>query len=202
LGSIFSRTFYDSFSFPRDFSPANAHSVSIPPLMDVETGCKGVTIASLLLLAQILLDWRRTLVDHLLSSRKLRGALLAFTALASLACSAVVVAAQDSSHECCEPSKHRILPTSTAVRSNVNPAVYGQPITFTAAISWADLPPTGTVTFRNGSSVLATVGVSNATATFATAALPEGADSITATYNGDNYHYASTSGALVEVVNQ
>jgi hypothetical protein len=95
--------------------------------------------------------------------------------------------------------------TTTTVALSVNPSVYGQAVTFTTTVT-ADSPgagtPTGTVTFKDGTIVLAT-GTLNASAvaTFSTSALGVGNHSITAVYNGDLNFSGSTAAALAEVVN-
>src|SRR5262249_20401217 len=47
-------------------------------------------------------------------------------------------------------------PTSTAVTSNVNPSGLNEAVTFTASVSANSGTPTGTVTFKDGSSILGT----------------------------------------------
>jgi MBG domain (YGX type)/Bacterial Ig-like domain (group 3) len=96
--------------------------------------------------------------------------------------------------------------TVALTSSTVNDtAVYGQTVTFTAAISpnpTGVLAPTGTVTFYDGSKSLGQGIVSNGMATYTTTAgqLPAGlSQSITAVYSGDN-NYTGNSAALTEVV--
>ena len=81
-------------------------------------------------------------------------------------------------------------PTATAVTSSPNPAGYGQSITFTATVSSTTSgsgTPTGTISFTDGASLLATRpltanGSSTASASFVTSALGAGVHTITATY--------------------
>ena len=56
----------------------------------------------------------------------------------------------------------------------------------------------GTVTFRDGSTVLGTVTLVNGVATFSTSSLSMGSHSITAIYNGDTNDTGSTSGVVTE----
>jgi uncharacterized protein with beta-barrel porin domain len=70
--------------------------------------------------------------------------------------------------------------------------LYGVPVTFTATLSGGS-SPTGTVAFKDGSTVLTTVSLSGSTATFTTSSLSVGAHSIVATYNGDAHNTAATS---------
>jgi hypothetical protein len=93
--------------------------------------------------------------------------------------------------------------TSTTLVSSVNPANYGASVTFTATVTTTGThKPTGTVTFDNGNTALG-MGTLNGSgvATFTTAALPAGANSITAVYNGDLNNSSSTSGILTENIN-
>jgi hypothetical protein len=100
--------------------------------------------------------------------------------------------------------------TTVLVNSNNNPSGFGQSVTLTATVQTGAGTGnlTGTVTFFNGSTPIAsnvamstttTSGTTeSATATFTTTTLPVGANSITATYNvtgtpGDPAHSTSTS---------
>jgi hypothetical protein len=93
--------------------------------------------------------------------------------------------------------------TSTAVTSNSNPASFGQTIFFDAAVTatnGAPGIPTGSVTFKEGATVLATVPLnSNGHALFSSAALSIGSHTITADFAGTNGWLAS-SGQLVQAV--
>ena len=93
------------------------------------------------------------------------------------------------------------LATSTVVSSSSNPSNYGDSITFTAAVTSSENNATGTVTFMDGASVLATEPLnSSGIASYATTALAVGTHSITAGYHGDSNNLASTSGALTQAV--
>lgn len=93
------------------------------------------------------------------------------------------------------------IPTQTGLQVSPNPVVFGQPVTMTATVTHATGPgwPTGTVTFKDGSTTLATVPVtqsgSSATAAFTTSTLAAGGHSITATYLGDTNFTGSASAA-------
>ncbi len=97
------------------------------------------------------------------------------------------------------------IPTQTALQLSPNPVVFGQPETMTATVTHSTGPgtPTGTVTFKDGSTTLVTVPVSgsggSATASFTTSTLAAGSHSITATYSGDTNFAgsSSTAGTLV-----
>jgi hypothetical protein len=96
---------------------------------------------------------------------------------------------------------------STIVALSNFPAtsMLNQAVTFTATVS--PVPPgtgtpTGTVTFRDGTTVLGAATLSSSgVATFTTSTLPGGTHLITATYNGDNTFSASTSPPVNQAVN-
>ena len=88
-------------------------------------------------------------------------------------------------------------PTET-LTSSTNPSTFNQSVTFTATLP---TNATGTVTFTNGPTALGTSTVTNGVATLATAVLPAGANSITATYNGDANNSTATA-SLTQTVNK
>jgi hypothetical protein len=94
--------------------------------------------------------------------------------------------------------------TTTTVASNLNPATFGQSVTFTVTVQpSAGGMPTGSVTLVDGSTSLGTSSLSSGgTAQFTVGGLSAGSHSITATYGGDANFAASMSAALVETVNQ
>lgn len=102
---------------------------------------------------------------------------------------------------------HSVSPANTIVTltSSENPIGSGQAVTFTATVE-VTAPgggvPTGTVTFREGTTVLTTVALLAGKAAFTTSALGIGTHRITATYNGSSDHSSSTSVVLSIVVNQ
>jgi hypothetical protein len=96
--------------------------------------------------------------------------------------------------------------TTTALNSSPNPSVYSQPVTFTATVT-ATGPsggtPSGSVTFKNGSSTLGSAPLNGSgIATFSTSNLPVGALSITAVYGGSATFNTSTSTTLTQNVSQ
>ncbi|HLJ28560.1 MAG TPA: Ig-like domain-containing protein [Candidatus Angelobacter sp.] len=96
--------------------------------------------------------------------------------------------------------------TTTAVSSSANPSVFSQPVTFTAPVT-ATAPgsgvPSGTVTFKNGSSTLGTGTLDgNGNATFTTSTLTVGSHSITAVDGGSTSFTGSTSSVLTQTVNK
>jgi hypothetical protein len=95
--------------------------------------------------------------------------------------------------------------SSSAVTSSLNPAVLGQSVTFTATVSAASPgsgTPTGSVTFKDGTSTLGTGTLnSSAQATLAVSSLAAGSHTITVVYGGDGNFSGSTSAALTQTVN-
>jgi hypothetical protein len=94
--------------------------------------------------------------------------------------------------------------TSTTLTSNLNPAIAGQAVTFTATVAAASGPtPVGTVNFKRGGTLLGTALLSAGVATFTTTSLPPGdPDNITAVYTGTSSEASSTSAVLPQVVQQ
>jgi hypothetical protein len=89
--------------------------------------------------------------------------------------------------------------------SSATPITYGQSVTFTASImpSIAGTgTPTGSFTFKDGATVLATVAIAAGKAVYMTTTLSAGAHSITAVYSGDSSFNPHTSTALIETVQQ
>jgi Big-like domain-containing protein/VCBS repeat protein len=92
--------------------------------------------------------------------------------------------------------------STTKLASTLNPSSRGQAVTFTAIMvpQFAGTP-TGKVSFKDGSTVLATVSMSSGKATYTTSSLAAGTHSITAVYTGDGNFKASTSAVLFQKVN-
>jgi len=95
--------------------------------------------------------------------------------------------------------------TTTALTSAPNPSTTGQAVTFTATVSSTDGVPVGTVTFREGTTVLASALALNAAgqATFSTSALAAGSHVVAADFAGTTGWTASSGddGAAPQVVN-
>src|SRR5205823_13237578 len=94
--------------------------------------------------------------------------------------------------------------TTTTVVSSANPATFSLPVTFTAVVQ--PIPPgsgvpTGSVTFRDGNTILGTVGLLGTQhVSFTTNSLAGGQHSITAVYNQDANFNSSTSAPLLQTV--
>jgi len=92
--------------------------------------------------------------------------------------------------------------TATTLAASANPAPVTTVLALSATVTAAaeQAPPTGTITFMDGTTKLSTIGLQNGTATLTTAALTAGAHYLLADYSGDSNH-APSSGTLAEVVN-
>src|SRR5262249_1637686 len=89
-------------------------------------------------------------------------------------------------------------PTITAIPSSPN---FGQTVTFTATVTGLGPIPTGSVTFKDGSTTLVTVSLDGAgQATFTTTSLSLGPHTISAVYGGDEIYLGST-GTITQTVN-
>ena len=89
--------------------------------------------------------------------------------------------------------------TVTSLTANNTTVVSGQTVQFTAAVSPA--AATGSIQFRDGSSALGTVTLTNGSAVLAISNLAVGSHSITAIYAGDSNDVGGTSPALTVTVN-
>ena len=89
----------------------------------------------------------------------------------------------------------------TLTASSYSPNL-GQAVTFTDKIQTVDsIPPTGTVSFYNGSSLIGTGSLnSSGVATITTAMLPAGSNTITSVYSGDGDYDAANSNAVTVIV--
>ena len=95
--------------------------------------------------------------------------------------------------------------TTTTLTSSANPSTGGQAMTFTATVTGQfGGSPGGTVTFKDGTTVIgsSTVSLTTRQAQLVTSTLSVGTHNITATYNGGTSFTASTSAILTQTVNQ
>jgi hypothetical protein len=92
--------------------------------------------------------------------------------------------------------------TTTQLSGAPSPSNPGQEVTFTASVSTRTAPvATGTVSFRQGSTVTATIPVSGSgLATYTTAALPLGSTTITAVFSGAAGILGSSSPGVTQTV--
>ena len=87
--------------------------------------------------------------------------------------------------------------TTTLVSSPVDTGSYGTALTLTATVTAG---ATGTVTFKEGSTVLGIATLNSGTGTFSTSALAVGNHSITVTYSGDATFNGSVSAPIAYMV--
>jgi len=87
----------------------------------------------------------------------------------------------------------------TAIVSSVNPAIQGDPVTFTATVTSPTARVTGMVTFKAGGVVLGTIPLVGQKASFTTSELPSGKSWITATYDG-NENFVSSKASMTQNV--
>jgi hypothetical protein len=93
--------------------------------------------------------------------------------------------------------------STLALSSSSDPSTFGASVTFSASASSAAGTPTGSISFMDGSTQLASVALnSNGVAAFSTSTLATGAHSITAVYSGDANFTGSASTALTQTVNK
>jgi len=90
-------------------------------------------------------------------------------------------------------------PTTAKLASAKNPSESGQAVTFTATVTSTTGSPTGTVTFKRGTTMLGSAALSGGVAKLETSALPKGSDTITATYGGAA-DYGTSAASLIQMV--
>ena len=93
------------------------------------------------------------------------------------------------------------LSPAVVLGANINPSFAAQSVVFTASVSGATLPASGTVSFFDGGrTVCIGAGVVAGKATCTTGTLPAGSRSITAAYSGDANYVATTSAPYLQTV--
>jgi len=94
-----------------------------------------------------------------------------------------------------------LVPTKTTLTTSGSPSFIGQPVTFTATVSWTygTVPDGEVVTFFNGTTTIGTGTTASGVAKFTTSSLTVGTHSIKATYPGDAEFKPST-GSVMQVV--
>lgn len=94
------------------------------------------------------------------------------------------------------------LATSTTLSSSVNPTTYGQFTLLSAQVNAASGVPTGTITFKDGASIIGTVPLDGSgLATMNIGLLSAASHSLTAAYSGDSNYATSVSNTINQVVN-
>ncbi|MGA2619758.1 MAG: Ig-like domain repeat protein [Thermoguttaceae bacterium] len=95
--------------------------------------------------------------------------------------------------------------TTVSLTASTNATQYTQPITFDATVDKIDpgvAPPTGTVTFMDGSTAMGAATLSRGMALFTYSTLALGSHTITAVYGGDATFTAASSATVAEAVAQ
>jgi uncharacterized repeat protein (TIGR01451 family) len=90
--------------------------------------------------------------------------------------------------------------TTTTLTSSSNPSRFGDPVTFTATVTSSSGTPTGTVSFKDGATVIGSATLAGGTATFTTSTLTRGSHAITASYGGGGGFPPSVSPVLQQAV--
>jgi hypothetical protein len=90
--------------------------------------------------------------------------------------------------------------TATTLTSSLNPAPFGQTVTFTAVVTSAEAAiPAGKVTVKDGKTVLGTASLINGEAQISTSLLARGSHTLTATYAG-SANFSGSSGTLPQTI--
>lgn len=93
-----------------------------------------------------------------------------------------------------------VVATSITLVSSLNPSTTGALATFTATIDQS-VPNGESIAFYDGTAQIGSSLISGSTASYSTSSLSAGSHSITAVYAGDSTFAASTSNAVVQLVN-
>ncbi len=96
-----------------------------------------------------------------------------------------------------------VLPAAATIKlaSSAKLVTFGAPVTLSATVTGNGAVPTGTVTFKYGATNLGTSPLNaGGAAMLKTTSLPPGADSVTATYPGNNVYASAEAGPLVIMV--
>ncbi len=91
--------------------------------------------------------------------------------------------------------------TTTVLTASPNPSAFGQSVHLAAQVTSSSVEPTGTLTFKLGSTSLGTATLDGSgAASLDLASFPAGTDALTAVYAGDTGHASSTSSTVNQVV--
>ncbi len=90
--------------------------------------------------------------------------------------------------------------TTTALTSSINPSLTGATVKFVATVTSSLSGITGSVTFKDGTTTLATVALASGSASYSTSSLAAGTHSNTAVYGGSSTLAPSTSPPLSQRV--
>jgi hypothetical protein len=90
-------------------------------------------------------------------------------------------------------------PTSSSASVNPPQVSGGQPVTYSSTVRGSGGTPTGTVTFRAGSTLLCSAALSAGSGSCASPDAPVGSDEVSATYSGDAIHAPSSATTSLQV---
>ncbi|MBS1801213.1 MAG: Ig-like domain repeat protein [Acidobacteria bacterium] len=105
----------------------------------------------------------------------------------------------DTNYNTSTSSTVSITISSVSLATNPNPSNYRQVVTLTATVPSG---ATGTVTFKDGGTVLGTAAISGTTASITVSTFSVGSHNLTAAYGGDGTYSAATSQTVTQVVNK
>lgn len=94
------------------------------------------------------------------------------------------------------------LRSALALSTDPSPSDLNQPVTLTAQVLYSGARPSGTIEFRDGSTTLGTVSLTEATASLSVSFDAAGEHQLVAIYSGDANHLGGTSAAVIHVVNR
>ena len=140
-----------------------------------------------------------------LRSMTLKGGMAAFTT-SSLSAKTHYIKASYAGNAIFKPSNGSVTqvvnkhPTTTALRSSLNPSAHGQAVTFISRVASAGPIPTGKVVFVDGTLGIGSATLSSGVAKLTKSTLAVGTHPITAQYLGDAVSGKSTSAVLNQVV--
>jgi hypothetical protein len=91
---------------------------------------------------------------------------------------------------------------SVTMASGQNPVFVDQPVTYTAVVWASPTMPTGSVTFKQGATILGTVSLASGQTSFTTTFTTGGTFPIVASYSGDQNYRAKNTRAVMQVVDK
>ncbi len=107
--------------------------------------------------------------------------------------------AGDANYNPSSSSTVTVTVSNIVLASSSNPSTYSQTVTFVATVVAGE---TGTVTFKDGATVLGTATISGTTAIITTSALTSGSHEVTGIYSGDSTHSTAISPVLIQQVDK
>ena len=96
--------------------------------------------------------------------------------------------------------KSNLVPSITTLQSSLNPARYGESVTYTARVTGSMPTLKGSITFMDGTTVLANRPLVDGQASLSMAKLSGGTHNLKAVYSGSSMHTLSTSPMIVQTI--